>query len=58
MSEVALRQENDLTQRLARRGLLLRRRGRVSDQILAPGKPGDGREVGNTVVAMRAQKDW
>lgn len=53
-----LRQQNELAQRLERRGLSLRQPGRVSDRVLSPGEPGDGREVENSIVAIRSEKGW
>lgn len=52
------REQNDLAKRLERRGLHLQQRGRVSTRILTPGEPGDGRDVENTILAIRSQKDW
>ena len=52
------REENDLAKRLERRGLYVQQRGRVSDRILTPGEPGDERDVENTIIAIRSQKEW
>jgi len=52
------RQQSELAQRLERRGLRLQQRGRIGDRILAPGEPGDGRDVENSVIAIRSQKEW
>jgi len=56
--QVEARQQNELAQRLERRGLRLQQRGRISDRILSPGEAGDGRDVENSVIAIRAQKEW
>jgi antitoxin (DNA-binding transcriptional repressor) of toxin-antitoxin stability system len=47
-----------LRDRLAAQGLLLSQLGRLSDRRLTPALPGDGRKTGNTVLEMRAEKDW
>lgn len=52
------RQQNELAQRLEKKGLVLRQRGQLSDRILLPGEPGDGRKLANSVLAIRSEKEW
>jgi antitoxin (DNA-binding transcriptional repressor) of toxin-antitoxin stability system len=52
------RRDSELAQRLEKRGLSLQQLGRISDRTLSPGEPGDGKQMENSIVAIRAEKEW
>lgn len=45
-------------ERLARKGVRITSRGIVTRKVLTPGNPQDGRNVGNSVLAIREEKEW
>lgn len=51
-------EQAQLKERLAGKGVRIKSRGIISQNVLTPGKPGDGRNPENSVSAIRAEKEW
>ncbi|MEX2606635.1 MAG: hypothetical protein WD708_04755 [Kiritimatiellia bacterium] len=57
-SSPSVEADRQLADRLKRKGILLQSSGFVTSRRLKPGQPGDGKQVENSVVEIRKEKDW
>ncbi|MGA0333146.1 MAG: hypothetical protein ACO3N7_03965 [Kiritimatiellia bacterium] len=51
-------EDRQLAERLKQKGILLQTEGRVTSKRLDPGLPGDGKQIANTVLTIRNEKNW
>jgi prevent-host-death family protein len=61
ISDVAadeLQERKVLEEKLKLRGIKVVQWGQNRGPLPKPGKPGDGKTIENTIVAMREEKDW